>query len=259
MNATSTGTEQLFTKQSDAYRAARPGYDPQLFARLAELAPGRSLAWDAGCGSGQATLDLAQHFEHVIGTDVSQPQLDRAPQAANVSYRCEPAQRSSLADQSVDLTLVAQALHWFDIDGFYEEVRRVSKPGALLAVLSYNLLEASPQVDILVHKLYNEVLNGYWAPERAHVESGYRTIPFPFPQIDMPAAMLSAQWDLKRFINYLESWSAVQTYKEKNGADPLAPFRDAFAKCWGEPQRQMTINWPLSVRVGVVGGTPKPA
>jgi SAM-dependent methyltransferase len=252
-------TEQLFTQQSDAYRAARPGYDPQLFAKLAQLAPGRALAWDAGCGSGQATIDLAHHFDCVVGTDVSQPQLDRAPLTDNISYRCEPSHRSSLEAHSVDLTLVAQALHWFDIDGFYKEVRRVSKPGALLAVISYNLLEATPQVDVLVHQLYNEVLNGYWAPERAHVESGYRTIPFPFQRIEMPAAMLSAQWDLRRFISYLESWSAVQTYKEKNGADPLAPFRDEFARCWGDPHRHMTINWPLSVRVGVVDGKPTPA
>ncbi|MGO4378296.1 class I SAM-dependent methyltransferase [Pseudoduganella sp. RAF53_2] len=252
-------TDQLFTKQSDAYRAARPGYDPQLFAWLAELAPGRALAWEAGCGSGQATIDVAKHFDKVIATDVSQPQIDRAPAAANVSYRCEPSQQSSLEAGSVDLTLVAQALHWFDIDGFYNEVRRVSKPGAPLAVISYNLLEASPQVDVLIHKLYNEVLNGYWAPERAHVENGYRSIPFPFQRIETPAAMLTAQWDLKRFMAYLESWSAIQTYKEKNGADPLAPFRDEFARCWGDPQRLMTINWPLSVRVGVVDGKPTPA
>jgi len=126
-------------------------------------------------------------------------------------------------------------------------------------VISYNLLEASPEVDVLVHRLYNDVLNGYWAPERAHVESGYRTLPFPFERVEVASAMLSAQWDLHRFINYLESWSAVQTYKERNGADPLAPFRGEFAKCWGDPQRQMTINWPLSVRVGRVDGKPTPA
>jgi SAM-dependent methyltransferase len=252
-------TADLFTTQSDEYRASRPGYDPLLFAKLASLAPGRELAWDAGCGSGQATIDLASHFDKVVATDVSQPQLDRAPITDNISYRCEPAHRSSLETASVDLTLVAQALHWFDIDGFYQEVRRVSKPGALLAVISYNLLEATPDVDVLIHRLYNEVLNGYWAPERAHVESGYRTIPFPFERIEMPAAMLTARWDLRRFIGYLESWSAVATYKEKNGADPLAPFRDEFARCWGDPQQRMTINWPLSVRVGVVDGMPTPA
>lgn len=252
-------TDQLFTRQSDAYRASRPGYDPQFFARLARLAPGRELAWDAGCGSGQATIDLASHFDRVVGSDVSQPQLDRAPLTDNISYRCEPAHQSSLEKGSVDLVLVAQALHWFDIEGFYKEVRRVCKPGGLLAVVSYNLLEATPEVDVLVHQLYNEVLYGYWAPGRAHVESGYRTIPFPFPRIDMPAATLNAQWDLRRFIGYLESWSAVQTYKEKNGADPLAPFREEFARCWGDPQRRMDINWPLSVRVGVVDGRPTPA
>ena len=48
-----------FSTQSAIYRTARPRYAPALFEWLATQAPSRTLAWDAGCGTGQASLGLA--------------------------------------------------------------------------------------------------------------------------------------------------------------------------------------------------------
>ena len=36
--------------------------------------------------------------------------------------------------------IAPQAIHWFDFDGFYAEVRRVSRPHGVIAVWSYDLL-----------------------------------------------------------------------------------------------------------------------
>lgn len=253
----SNQTNQLFSTQSDAYRANRPTYDPQLFAWLADIAPDTGSAWDCGCGSGQASIDLAQHFRQVIATDVNPAQLAQAPAAPNIDYRCEPSEATSLEDCSIDLTVVAQALHWFDLDRFYAEVRRVSKPGALLAVISYNLLQVDPAIDALVHTLYHDVLGPYWAAERKHVESGYRTLAFPFEAIgEPPATTLTADWTLGRFLGYLESWSALATYKEANGVNPLVEFKPRFERGWGDPDQLKTMRWPLTIRVGIVD-TPK--
>ena len=247
-----TRNHQLFSTQSDAYRAYRPTYDDQLFAWLAGLAPGKSLAWDCGCGSGQASSDLARYFEHVVATDVSEKQLAQAGPAPNITYRCEPAESVSLGNGSVDLTVAAQALHWFDVERFYAEVRRVSKPGALLAVISYNICEVAPALDVMVDRLYTGVLGPYWAPERQHVETGYRTIPFPFERIPAPVSALKARWGLEQFLGYLESWSAVASYRAATGFDPIAPMRPEFAACWGDAARLRTIEWPLTVNAGTV-------
>ncbi|CAD5107034.1 class I SAM-dependent methyltransferase [Zestomonas carbonaria] len=243
---------QLFTRQSAAYRTFRPTYDAQLFAWLAERAPARGLAWDCACGSGQATLDLARHFQRVVATDVSQAQLDQAPTAANIDYRCEPAEHSSLAEGSVDLTLVAQALHWFDVDAFHAEVRRVSRPGALLAVLSYNLLEIEPALDALVGHLYHDVVGPYWATGRRHVENGYADLPFPLPRLEVPPFGLHAQWSLEHLLGYLQSWSAVADYRAAEGVDPVERLRPEFARAWGETARLREVRWPLTVNLGVV-------
>ncbi|AYC31238.1 class I SAM-dependent methyltransferase [Pseudomonas cavernae] len=247
-----TDTRQLFTRQSAAYRSFRPTYEAQLFALLAAQAPGRELAWDCACGSGQATLGLAAQFRQVVATDVSQAQLDQAPPLDNVSYRCEPGERSSLAAASVDLTLVAQALHWFHVEAFYAEVRRVSRPGALLAVLSYNRLEIEPAIDALVDHLYHEIVGPYWAPGRKHVEDGYARLPFPFRRLEVPVFGLQAQWDLEHLLGYLQSWSAVADFRAAEGVDPVERLRAQFVSVWGDPGQLRAVSWPLMVKLGVV-------
>lgn len=245
-------THHLFSRQADAYRASRPTYDPQLFAWLASLAPRTDLVWDCGCGSGQASADLARYFQRVVATDVNPAPLARAIPAPNIEYRCEPAETTSLASGSVDLTVVAQALHWFKLDGFCAEVRRVSRPGALLAALTYNLMETDPALDALVHTLYHDVLGQYWAAERKHVESSYRTLAFPFQRIPTPAMTLRANWNLTRFLGYLESWSALTTYRQRTGTDPLKALKSELARCWGDPEQIKTIHWPLTILLGRV-------
>ncbi len=117
-----------FSKQAADYAKFRPHYPTALFDWLAQQAPGRELAWDAGTGSGQVAVELARLFEKVVATDPSARQIDNAEAHARVEYRVEPAERSSLEPASVDLVTVAQALHWFDFPAFYAEAERVLNP-----------------------------------------------------------------------------------------------------------------------------------
>ncbi|MEO7031338.1 MAG: class I SAM-dependent methyltransferase [Herbaspirillum sp.] len=248
-----TDTRHLFSTQADAYRTSRPTYDPQLFAWLASLAPDTGLVWDCGCGSGQASRDLARYFRQVIATDINPAPLARAISAPNIEYRCEPAEATSLATGSVDLTVVAQALHWFNLDGFYAEVRRVSRPGGLLAALTYNLMQTSPTIDALIYTLYYDVLGPYWAAERKYVEGNYRTLAFPFQRIPTPTMTLRANWNLTRFIGYLESWSALVSYRQRTELDPLTVLKPELERCWGDPEQTKTIHWPLTILLGTIG------
>ncbi|HEX6397189.1 MAG TPA: class I SAM-dependent methyltransferase, partial [Steroidobacteraceae bacterium] len=129
----------LFTTVAREYANFRPGYPPKLFAWLARVAPARDAVWDCGCGSGQASVALAEYFERVHATDVAPQQIAAAKPHPHVTYAVAPAERSGLPAASVDLVTVAQALHWFDFDRFYAEVRRVCRPGGLLAVWAYEL------------------------------------------------------------------------------------------------------------------------
>ncbi|HJU39605.1 MAG TPA: class I SAM-dependent methyltransferase, partial [Tahibacter sp.] len=241
-----------FSGHADVYRHARPHYDPALFAWLAAQCATRERAWDAGCGNGQASVALAAHFAQVVGTDPSAAQIANAESRPNVEYRVERAEACSLPDASVDLVTVAQALHWFDLDAFHGEVRRVLRPGGVVAQWSYADCRIDAAVDAVKNRLYLDVLDAYWAPERRLVESGYRELAFPFERIDAPAFELRVTWNLAQFLAYLRSWSATQKYLATHGVDPVGELEGEFARAWGDAARQREVVWDLAMRVGRV-------
>ena len=240
----------LFSAQASAYARHRPAYPDALFAALAVLAPARDLAWDCGTGSGQAAVGLAAHVRHVVATDVSADQLSHARPCARVEYRLAPAEHSGLADGSVDLVTAAQALHWFDLDAFYNEVRRVLRPGGLLAAWCYHHPVVSPAVDSVLVRYYDEVVGPYWDPRVRLVDAHYLTVPFPFPEVEVPTVEGETFWTLADALGYLDSWSATQAYLRARGTHPVEEVRQDLAAAWGDPEARLRVRWPLHVRAG---------
>ena len=242
-----------FSGHADVYRDARPTYPPELFAWLRDLAPDRTLAWDCGCGNGQATLALADCFEHVVGTDPSANQVAQAEPRANVEYRVEPAEATTLGDASTSIVTVAQALHWFDHDRFYAEVRRVLKPGGVIAAWAYSdCATGDSAVDRIKDHLYHDLTGPFWPPERAYIEAGYQTLPFPFVEIAAPSFPMVAAWTVDHLIAYLRSWSATQRYIKANGSDPVALIEPDLRAAWGVAVPTRDVRWGFHVRAGRV-------
>lgn len=242
-----------FSSHANVYREARPTYPPALFRWLAAQAPDRALAWDCGCGNGQATVALAEHFEHVTGTDPSANQIAAAEPDARIDYRVEPAEQTSLAAHAVSLVTVAQALHWFDHARFHAEVRRVLKPGGVIAAWAYaDCSTGDAAIDRAKDRLYNDLTGPYWPPERAHVESGYATLSFPFVEIAAPRFDMVAHWTADQLLAYLRSWSATQRYLKANGHDPVALIEPELRAAWGEPAQRRDVRWTFHLRAGRV-------
>jgi SAM-dependent methyltransferase len=239
-----------FSTQARTYAARRPRYPDALFAWLAAQAPARQRAWDAGCGSGQASLGLAAHFATVIASDPSAAQIAEAPAHPRIDYRVEPAEAPSLDPASVDLVSVAQALHWFDQDAFHAAVRRVLRPGGLIAAWTYALCRVDAAVDAAYDRLYEPILGPYWPAERRHVESGYRELPFPWEPVPAPQFDLRVRWNLEAYRGYLGSWSATQRYIDRHGADPRTLVDAELAAAWGDPAVEREVVFPLALRVG---------
>lgn len=239
-----------FSDRPMDYARFRPTYPAALFDYLAGLSPQRNLAWDCATGNGQAARALASHFSQVVGTDASSGQIAAADAADNIHYLVATAEASGLADQSVDLISVAQALHWFDLGRFYREVRRVLTPAGVLAVWSYNLLRIDPAIDALLDAYYWHTLRPYWPPERKWIENGYRDLAFPFREEEAPSFSMTANWRLEQLLGYLGTWSATQRYCKEQGMDPLDELRPRIQAAWGGQERTRTIRWPLSLRVG---------
>ena len=150
--------EDLFSKQAEEYAQYRPRYPDALFEYLASVAPGHALAWDCATGNGQAALSLAPYFERVVGTDASESQIANAQPHEKITYRVARAEQTDFEDHSVDLITVAQAIHWFDLDAFYAEAKRVLRPGGVLAAWTYYESEIEPAIDRVARKYESEVV-----------------------------------------------------------------------------------------------------
>lgn len=244
-----------FSSVAARYADFRPRYPAALFDHLATLVPRESAVWDCACGNGQASLDLAARFARVIATDASSEQIASAPAGGNVEFRVALAEESGLPDASVGLVTVAQALHWFDLPRFYAEVRRVVRPGGVLAVWCYgiNLVEGDA-VNELAQHYYGTTLDAYWPPSRRQVEAGYRTLPFPFVEIEAPALRMEMRWTLDQLLGYYSTWSATNRYIQANGTNPLEPLAQRLRAVWGDPNATRLVTWPLSLRLGRVDG-----
>lgn len=239
-----------FSGHASEYASFRPKYPDAVADYLARLVVRRHLAWEAGCGSGQFTPLLALHFEHVLAVDASAEQLSNAPPLPNVTYRCAPAEDSGLEAGSVDLVAAAQAAHWFDLSAYYDEVRRVGHPGTVVALMTYSLMRIDERIDSVVGHFYDAKLSPYWPAERQLVEDRYRSIPFPFEEIDAPQFELSAEWTLAQVVGYVETWSGVRALVRREGRRPVDELEHNFAEVWGEASQLRSVRWPLAVRLG---------
>jgi SAM-dependent methyltransferase len=239
-----------FSSLARDYANFRPRYPAALFQALADVAPGHDLAWDCATGNGQAAEGLALHFREVVATDASAAQIEAAAGPSNVRFAVAPAEASGLVDGSLDLLLVAQAVHWFDLPAFYAEAARVLRPGGVLALLTYSGVRINAALDPLLREFHQVTVGPWWPPERALVENDYRDLPFPWPEIPFPAQTMTADWTLDQLIGYFGTWSATRAYRQQQGRDPLPALRERLLPLWGEPGRARTVSWPLPLRIG---------
>jgi len=239
-----------FSAAAAGYAAHRPRYPRTLVDYLAALAPARDCALDCACGTGQLSVLLAEAFNRVIATDASAAQIANADAHLGVEYRVAVAEASGLPDASVDLISVAQAAHWLELEPFYAEVRRIAKPGALLALISYGVLHVEGEVDAAVQAFYYQSLGPYWPAERRHVEEGYRQLAFPFTELQAPSLAIEVDWTLADLLGYIDTWSAIRALENAQGRAPLEAFTQQLSQGWGDPLTRRRVRWPLSLRVG---------
>ena len=234
-----------FSAVAAQYASARPEYPAALFDWIAAVAPATSLCWEAGCGSGQATRDLALRFERVHAGDPSAAQIAQAPSLANVDFVVEAGEHCALPDASADVACVAQALHWFDREAYFAQVARVLKPGGVLVAWGYQDIVVPPALEEANANLQSAILP-YWPPQRADIDAAYAGYAWPFPRIDASPFELTVDWPLQRLLGYFASYSASKRHREATGRDVVADSAPAFARAWGDGG-DIPLRWPLFV------------
>jgi ubiquinone/menaquinone biosynthesis C-methylase UbiE len=240
-----------FSANAQSYALFRPSSPAGIFEFLYQHTANFDVAWDCGTGNGQVAGTLAEKFGKVLATDISTEQMKLALTRPNITYMHERAEATSLQAGSVDLVTVAQAIHWFDFDRFYEEVYRVCRPGALIAAWTYTVLQFTPEVDAVIDELYSKITRPYWDKERRYVDARYQTIPFPFEEIANPGFQIQQKMTLEHLLGYLRTWSGVKHYIQKEKVDPVSLVADKLAAAWG-PEEQRDAVFPIHMRAGRV-------
>jgi ubiquinone/menaquinone biosynthesis C-methylase UbiE len=241
-----------FSEQAGGYARYRPAYPEALYTFILKQVPQRQLAWDCGTGNGQVAARLAASFKQVHATDISEQQLAHAIRQPNIHYHASRAEQSGLADKSVDLITVAQALHWFDFDHFYAETKRVAVPGAIVAAWCYGLLRISPELDEHISVFYHDTLGAYWDKERQYIDQAYETIPFPYDEIKAPTFTMRYTWTLAELEGYFNTWSSVQKYMRTNQHNPVSGLIENLKETWGNTAAPKAIDFDLHLRIGQV-------
>lgn len=243
--------EDQFSKQADRYRKFRPGYPDELFEYIIALCPGRTMAWDCATGNGQAAAKLTGYFDHVIATDASSSQINNALDLDSVEFRVATAEASGLDSASADLVTVANALHWFDKERFFQESARVLKPGGILACWCYEAFQTDPQYKDAFSPIYS-AMDGHWSTKLRDVREHYQNIDFGeygLTEVEARRMQMSLDWDLFQCLGFLRSWSACQNYIDSIGSDPTEQYFDHARAIWGDAETKRQVFWNIHLKL----------
>lgn len=244
-------SKDYFSGHSKLYAAYRPTYPEKLYEFIFHHVTQFDAAWDCATGNGQVAGRLAGNFKQVFATDISPQQIDHAVQGENIFYSISAAEKTSFPDNQFDLITVAQALHWFNVDNFYAEVRRVARQGAKLAVWGYEQCTINKQVDPLFLDYYHNEVGPYWDPARKLVEDHYRSIPFPFKEITAPEFFIEVLWKRDAFTNYLTTWSATQKFIREKGYNPVETLTESLKQFWNDGEEKI-VRFPIFLKLGEI-------
>ena len=238
-----------FSQQADLYAQFRPTYPEAVFTHLMKYVKEHNAAWDCATGNGQAAKTLANYFDTVYATDISEKQIANAVQRNNIIYKIEGAENTSFPDNMFDLITVAQAIHWFNFDKFYSEVKRTAKPGGVLAVIGYGLMQTRGKLNDAILHFYQDIVGAYWDKERRYIDENYQTIPFPFDELEPVQLHNQYEWNFDQFVGYLNTWSAVQHYIKANNKNPVDLYQNELKEAWGNKQTEI-FSFPILLRIG---------
>ncbi len=234
-----------FSIQAAEYSKFRPVYPAEMIDYILSFVTDKNEALDVGTGNGQVAAVLSDHFNAVYATDISENQISNAVRRANIHYKIAPAEKTDFKKDQFDLITVAQAIHWFEFDKFYDEVYRILKDDGVFAVLGYGLFSTNDETDKIILEYYRDITGPYWDPERRYLDENYTTIPFPFHELPSKPFVVTMRWSIAQLIGYLGTWSAGQHFKKAEGFDPLDIIRDRLASSWENSDHQVIFNFLL--------------
>ena len=231
-------------KIAEQYFKYRPRYTPEVAQRVMRFYNNQQqskthipskldLMVDVGCGSGQSTNIFQPYFQKISGFDVSAEQIKQAKlqnKFDNIDYMEGSAENIPVEDKSVDLVVAGTAAHWFDLEKFFDEVKRVLKPTGCLVLLSYPypkisfISDKNEELAEKATKVIEKAITGHIEdPTQKYVHQSliknsfqdlYNCIPFIKKQKDDSFHDL-LQWSINDTCGFIRSEDSYQSFMKK--------------------------------------------
>ena len=144
------GQQFDFGKTSKEYSKYRDIYPQQLFDRLYELGIGKEgTDWlDLGTGTGVIPRGLAQYGANIIGTDISEKQIEEAKILSkdfeNISYEVSSAENMDFADNSFDVITACMCFWYFDPQIIVPKIKAMLKPNGMFMKIYMSYVKNDP-------------------------------------------------------------------------------------------------------------------
>lgn len=240
---------KYFGENSDKYLKFRPDYPDELFQWLNDFTPCHKIALDCGTGNGQAALKLAKFFDKVIAIDINKKQLEKAYYHPKIKYQIMPAEKISLENKSIDLIASASAAHWFNLEKFYKECKRLLKPQGRIVIWTYSWPQTeNNQINKELIKIKTK-LSQHWEKESLLHLNQYTDLQFPFTTLESPKFKFEMNWSLNQLINFFTTWVCIKKYILKIDENFLKNTRNRLQTCW---PKNSTANFifPIYLKAG---------
>lgn len=226
-----------FNLRSDEYLRNRPLYPQALYQILFANCREFNVAWDSGCGNGQVAIDLASRFNSIEASDINENQISNSYKHHKIHYSLQKSEKTTFPNNYFDLVCAAQCLHWFDLEAYFQEVKRVLKRGGLFSCWGYGFFKINEKIDaILKEKLFLKI-DPFWAPGNRIVQNGYKDVEFPFDKISVPEIEMIMEWNIEQLLCYLNTWSAVKLYNDEYKTDIVNDVRPYLDKCFSDTEK----------------------
>jgi SAM-dependent methyltransferase len=255
-------TYQDTAYSSKSYSDFRPTYKTPLFTSIVDYHKSNggefSTALDLGTGTGQAAIGLVDYFDKVIGVDVSPVMIQSATKHPKIEYVVGDCLQVPVPDKSIDLLVVGEALHWFPVPNFWDEVKRIVKPGGTFGFWGYtnNISYNYPIITDLIWEFTTVTTGPYWDKGREKMDELHQAylkdlpftniqgrVFFPHPKIDYcdkikqfcelnpnyatnsipDTGFVTPMKNLEQLSKFLKTWSGYHNYLKNNptAEDPV--------------------------------------
>jgi len=252
MSEDSAKNKQVFEgdKYAEDYRKGRPKHPESLineilnFLRLkykGEL----DLAVDVGCGPGESTVILQPHFHKILGLDYSQSMIENAEKHnsfSNIEYAISSAESMPMIeDNSVVLITAGRAIQYFDFEKFFQECKRILKPGGIVAFYSSDharfVIPDDPEKAQKLNERFRILrefqTKGFWDGQIGIKQRKYVDIKVPFEdtfEIRDNSITNESETTLANFLQLFKSVPAFVKFSEVHGNEVWKKMEFNFIK-----------------------------